>query len=35
MKYEALVAGSEHGALLGCDENTAVLHLEQVIHLEE
>jgi DNA-binding GntR family transcriptional regulator len=35
MKYEALVAGHEHGALLRCDENTAVLHLEQVIHLED
>ena len=35
MKYEALVAGHEHGILLGCDENTAVLHLEQIIHLED
>lgn len=35
MRYQALVAGKEHGELLGCDESAAVLLLEQNIHLED
>lgn len=33
MRYQARVAGKEHGELLGCDEAAAVLMLEQTIHL--
>lgn len=35
MRYQALVAGKDHGELLGCDESAAVLLLEQNIHLED
>lgn len=35
MHYQALVAGKEHGELLGCDESAAVLMLEQNIHLDD
>lgn len=35
MRYQALVAGREHGELLGCDESAAVLLLEQNIRLED
>lgn len=32
--YKALVAGREHADYLGCDETSAVLLLEQAIHLD-
>lgn len=35
MRYQARVAGREHGELLGCDESAAVLLLEQTIRLED
>lgn len=35
MRYQARVAGREHGELLGCDESAAVLLLEQRICLED
>lgn len=35
MRYSARVAGSEHGALLACDETSPILILEQCICLED